>query len=604
MKFRYISIALLCFGVLVSAEAQSKKLIRSGLNMGFQNQTSGDKKLRSVVGDVLIGRIMNGDKAIKSGFDPYPLAPVVEDGMIFIVQNDTPKVGSKPILFFETPTAFAPQTLQVFYRRGGEQQFTAGAVTPTSSGFLPDIPANVVTERGVEYYLLFTAGVQQATFPSRDPQDNPAVLRVAVDRKPTPQALAERTHRMISVPFSVGGSTMFSQLVDDYGDYNTYNWRLFRYLNGAYVEHPGLNTPLRSGEAYWLVTAEGENYDFENGLSNNTSDSYQLTLQPGWNQIANPWAFPVAWQSVQAAGLPDGPVFYDGTQYVPQTEVLQPFEGYWLFNPGNAATNIAIPPVEAVTVAGKTGPFTIDPKSEYLLQLKASSGEYLDSYNYIGLLKESSETLDEADIYEPPAIGEYLEVAILEDSMRYAASVKPPNMQGQVWEVNVSSNAGVSAVGLLLEEEGTLPSGFKRYVMDVERRFTYEDSENLTISMNGKTSRTLRVILGNEDFAAANSDGIPLVPLEFTLEQNYPNPFNPETTIRYQLKEISRVKLEIFNVLGQKVRTLVDGQVDTGSHSIVWDGRNDIGVSIASGVYIYRIKAGNFVKSRKMVLVR
>jgi len=604
MKLRYIGIALLCLGFLSSVGAQSKKLIRSGLNMGFQNHSSGDKKLRSVVGEVLVGRVMGGDKAIKSGFDPFPLAPMIEDGMIFIVQNDTPKVGSKPILFFEVPTAFVPQTLQVFYRRGGEQQFTAGAVTPTSSGFLPDIPANVVTERGVEYYLLFTAGNQQATFPSRDPQDNPAVLRVAVDRKSTPQPLAERTHRMISVPFAAGASTMFSQLQDDYGEYNTFNWRLFRYLNGSYVEHPNLNTPLRSGEAYWLVTADGEAYDFENGLSNNTSDAYEITLQPGWNQIANPWAFPVAWQSVLAAGLPDGPVFYDGIQYVPQADILQPYEGYWLFNPGSTARNIAIPPVEAITVAGKSGPFAIDPENEYLLQLLASSGDYLDSHNYIGLMKDASEALDEADIYEPPAVGEYLEVTILEDSMRYAASVKPPNMEGQVWELNISSNAGIGSVGLKLEEKGTLPAGFKRYVMDIERRFTYEDTENITVSLNGNNSRKLRIILGNESFASANSDGIPLVPLDFALEQNYPNPFNPETTIRYQLKEISDVRLEIYNVLGQKVRTLIDDRVDTGSHSVLWDGRNDNGVSIASGVYIYRITAGNFVKSRKMVLVR
>ena len=62
--------------------------------------------------------------------------------------------------------------------------------------------------------------------------------------------------------------------------------------------------------------------------------------------------------------------------------------------------------------------------------------------------------------------------------------------------------------------------------------------------------------------------------------------------------------MEIFNVLGQKVRTLVDDRVDTGSHSVTWDGRNDTGVTTASGGYIYRITAGNFVKSRKMVLVR
>ncbi|MGH1363214.1 MAG: FlgD immunoglobulin-like domain containing protein [Calditrichia bacterium] len=604
MTIRLIWFIAICVLLTSSMDAQSKKLKRSGLNMGFQTHTSGQTKLRSVVGEVLVGRGISGDKAIKSGFDPFPNPAIIDAGAIFIVQNDTPSVGSKPIIFFETPTDFIPQTLQVFYRKGGERQFTAGAVTPTSAGFLPDIPSSIVTERGVEYYLLFTAGNLQATFPSRDPEDNPAILRVAVNRKVTPQPLAERTHRMISVPFTAGGTSMFNQLVDDYGDYNAYSWRLFRYEAGAYVEHPGLNQPLRPGEAYWLVTAEGSGFDYESGLSSNTSEPLQIQLQPGWNQISNPWAFPVAWQSVQAAQLPDGPVFYDGQQYVPEQAILEPYEGYWLYNPATNATLISIPPLEAVSGVDKTPVFVINPDKEYLLRLEAGNGELQDSYNFVGLMEAASDGLDKLDIYEPPDVGDYIQLSIAEDSTRYAANLKPVASAGQVWELDLRSNTASGNVQLHLNEEGQLPSNYKRYVMDVERRFTYGDGDDLAIAMAGKTTRKLRIILGDEDFAAANSDGIPLVPLEFALDQNYPNPFNPETTIRYQLKQISTVTLDIYNVLGQRVRSLVDGKVDTGAHAVVWDGRSDSGVSVASGVYIYRLKAGEYVNARKMVLVR
>jgi len=94
------------------------------------------------------------------------------------------------------------------------------------------------------------------------------------------------------------------------------------------------------------------------------------------------------------------------------------------------------------------------------------------------------------------------------------------------------------------------------------------------------------------------------VPSDFELSQNYPNPFNPETKIKFQLPIASKVILKVYNMLGQEVRTLVDSDMRAGYHSVVWDGRNDMGIQVASGVYIYRIKAAKYVTSRKMVLLK
>ncbi len=91
---------------------------------------------------------------------------------------------------------------------------------------------------------------------------------------------------------------------------------------------------------------------------------------------------------------------------------------------------------------------------------------------------------------------------------------------------------------------------------------------------------------------------------EFALYPNFPNPFNPETRIRFQLAENSDVKLMVYDVLGRKVRTLVSDRMNAGHHVINWDGLNDAGTDVASGMYVYRIKAGNFIAHRKMLLVR
>jgi hypothetical protein len=96
----------------------------------------------------------------------------------------------------------------------------------------------------------------------------------------------------------------------------------------------------------------------------------------------------------------------------------------------------------------------------------------------------------------------------------------------------------------------------------------------------------------------------PGTPTRFSLEQNHPNPFNPETQIRYALPHDSEVNLFIYNVLGQKIRTLVAQRQTAGYFEVVWDGANDAGDAVASGIYFCRLQAGRHDETRKMILMR
>ena len=93
-------------------------------------------------------------------------------------------------------------------------------------------------------------------------------------------------------------------------------------------------------------------------------------------------------------------------------------------------------------------------------------------------------------------------------------------------------------------------------------------------------------------------------PSQYTLGQNYPNPFNPDTEIKYGLAAGGPVRLVIYNLLGQEVRTLVDGVQAAGYYQVLWDGRNQRGRTVGSGVYLYRITAGDYSESRRMVLLK
>ena len=94
------------------------------------------------------------------------------------------------------------------------------------------------------------------------------------------------------------------------------------------------------------------------------------------------------------------------------------------------------------------------------------------------------------------------------------------------------------------------------------------------------------------------------MPIEYKLKQNYPNPFNAGTVILYQLGKRTLVELSIFDILGRKIRVLINEIQTTGFHSIRWDGLNESKTQVASGVYFYQLKAGDFVDTKKLLLVR
>lgn len=94
------------------------------------------------------------------------------------------------------------------------------------------------------------------------------------------------------------------------------------------------------------------------------------------------------------------------------------------------------------------------------------------------------------------------------------------------------------------------------------------------------------------------------VPADFTLQQNYPNPFNPLTNIAYELSVFGSVELRIYNLIGQEIRTLVDAVQSAGAKTVVWNGKDNVGRSVSSGIYLYRLKVGKSIVSKKMLLLK
>lgn len=187
---------------------------------------------------------------------------------------------------------------------------------------------------------------------------------------------------------------------------------------------------------------------------------------------------------------------------------------------------------------------------------------------------------------------------------------EPGEGQAILWDVFNRSAEWVSVLGI-----GTIPpkgSVFVRNTTDAAGNSSIEVDADVVsfLSITAKTDtenaagKALNLAI---DFSAAWAAAKPLaaLPLANSLSQNYPNPFNPETTIPYALSSDAIVSLTIYNIAGQVVRKLVDGEaLAAGQYQAVWDGRSESGASVASGMYFYLLHTGDFVAKRKMVLLR
>jgi len=134
------------------------------------------------------------------------------------------------------------------------------------------------------------------------------------------------------------------------------------------------------------------------------------------------------------------------------------------------------------------------------------------------------------------------------------------------------------------------------------------DEDDLNIHLTSGTSEVIPIenilqITFSEDVSVEEMvEFVSRIPIRFL--RNYPNPFNPETTISFELAQKGRTRVEIYNVKGQLIRTLLDDVLDIGSHSLVWNGRNELNSHVSSGVYLYRVSVDGSEHLSKMIMIK
>jgi hypothetical protein len=151
-------------------------------------------------------------------------------------------------------------------------------------------------------------------------------------------------------------------------------------------------------------------------------------------------------------------------------------------------------------------------------------------------------------------------------------------------------------------KDSLLVKNHPEYVQGIWNYYFVKNDRSYGVHNTKYAVRLLYKSLGWVPLSVKNSQGE--IPAEFALGQNYPNPFNPSTVIRFSLPTEQPVKLDVYDMTGGLVKTLINQGVRAGNMEVTWDGTNASGMKVASGMYLYRVQAGSFVAAKKMLLLK
>jgi len=541
---------------------------------------------------------------------------------------------------------------------GGSYQSVAfDNATPCSSTmygscFLVTIPGTAFGPRGLELYFTAESGPISVDVPLAS---SPRCLQVEVDSLVFPEPQPAGQYRMISFPLDLSEVSLARVMVDNLDWFDDTRWRLFDHTPGLSADsyrEIGAETEMgiELGRAYWLITRDVVQLEIKEptGRSTPGGSFYAIHLGPGWNMIANPFIFPVAWDDIQVNGQAMSEVediqvshawWWDGSTNTDQVDLLVPFTGYWV-NCLSDAVDLQVFPEEATSVTKGTGPITRPDRNDergdgWFLQLAVTSDTASDIRNYLGVTMNAADGWDQYDRVDaplPPTEGISLYFPHLSWESRsgyYTSDVRSgfgstrmgkldsERGGGHTWQFDIVKGSGIDdaedLVTLEFRDLANLPDAAQirlidqrlQQQIDVRVESSYVFYLGRTGYVDADEQARFRLLIGSEDYINGQIDELISIPRHTRLYASYPNPFNPTTLIRCEFARQERVSLRVYDISGRLVTTLLDEVSGPGALELVWDGCDAGGRQAAAGLYFSRLEtAAGIHQTQKMMLVR
>ena len=359
------------------------------------------------------------------------------------------------------------------------------------------------------------------------------------------------------------------------------------------------------GRAYWFKHKYDEPVIFSNKDTTGYSvplEPYEIKLHPGANLVGSPFPFPVraVWNEDVSDPYKYGSDLKDGWA---DTNVFEPWAGYFVKSTSDSG-KITFYPIQDTTIAARTA------NSGWRLNLNLSSNSSFDRTSAIGRCDACEENVDMNDMRLLPSLTQrvFISLDIINDGQfDYSKDLRSTSEFNGVWNMRVNRPNAEGSLTLKGAYENDRPNDLVLMIVNVSTREVLKNFpvESFELSNMNSEFNDFKIIAGEEAYVLSMVDEIlNSIPTEFALGQNYPNPFNPVTKMDISLPLTGDVTLVIYNILGQKVRTLFSGELNYGYHTMQWNGLDDQGLRVSSGVYFSEFRSRDHRKTKKMLLLK
>ncbi|MCB9059407.1 MAG: VCBS repeat-containing protein [Calditrichae bacterium] len=491
------------------------------------------------------------------------------------------------------------QSVTLHYRQGAELTFTSVNMThDTGDRYSADIPGFALGETGVHYFV-----TALDSYNNRGMSENYSIAVILSQGLPNPSVPPAGTdlssYRLFSIPVELDNQSPANFITNnnDLGSYDKerFRWYAFNANTQLLNEYPDIGN-LTPGRGYLFITRNDVVMSSGLGTTVDVSGPYKLSLPRGWNLIGNPFNFAV--DSIYTIPEMDLKIWkYEGDWQL-NGNVLRPWTGYAVNL--TSAADLYIVPKKSTTLLSKsvyTSHQNTD--SEWLIRIKANDGKSSSSFNFAGQLNDASDSQDKYDLQAPPRLPGQLVVSFNKNSFQ-SADIRSVHEEGNTWDITCFTNPEQESLNLQFSGV-QLPENIDVFLVDMDTHASYnlKNKSNLVFATKNLQRKNYVLAVGTREYLNGLDIETDFYPAVFDLKPVFPNPFNPVTQLNFSINENAKIKLEVYNVLGQQVATLINQNMESGSYSAVWDAGN-----MSSGIYIFKLSAGQKVKIRRGLLIK
>ena len=501
-------------------------------------------------------------------------------------------------------------TVEVYYRGITDTSaFKLGVLSVVDDWYVFDIDSNHIDDLGVEYYYLArgTFGFNATSDTGYTYIEYPDGLPYQYDDLRFGKEVTD--YNVIAFPLVLDNKAIGSVL-DELGTYDIYKWRLFFHEGEEKLEfQSGLNN-FEEGKSYWLIS-KNEIDQINTGPGHSVevtkSSPFTISLNPGYNQIGNPYSFNIDWDRVleanpdAAAYLTRNPITYGPSGWRDiNLNIMEKYRGIFVF--ADTAVEIGIPVFKDASI-NRFGDTPTEVKARldresWVLPLSLSAGKLEYPLGGIGMDPEADESKDVYDWIRPPRLSEYMDVSF-EHPEFFASNFTRdivPTQKNYIWEFSIESNLKEKEIRINWDNSAFGSSGMQLVLFDLEhQRMVPMNDFSTYLSISDQKNRPFKIYYGSEAFIREH-----LQPEWIHLGAAFPNPSFGKVMILFNLPEspeLYEVKLEILDAMGKRISVALNEKMGGGFHEVEWNALDGVGNRVASGLYIYRLSVYHNGKS-------